>query len=244
MVESAGGKSSGIDAVFPAPPSPRCTKGPYLPDAHAYDRAGLGIRAEIGHRIVDVFGRPDRSLEPGVFAIAPVEAADELQPALFAIGNRVERLLHLRREPDIDVVGEVAAQQLGHREGGEARDQRLALTEHVLAPLDSGDDRGVRGRPADALGLELLDERRFREAWRRQRVVALRVDAEQLQAAIRDAGAVHAIALPRRRQERFLVLELRERIVAAFDVGAAEPGKLDRLPARGEHGRARRGRRP
>ena len=100
----------------------------------------------------------------------------------------------------------------------------------------------VGGRPADALRLELLDEGRLREAWRRQRVVALRVDAEQLQAAIRDAGAVHAIALPRRRQERFLVFELRERIVAAFDVGAAEPGKLDRLPARGEHGRSRRGR--
>ena len=36
------------------------------------------------------------------------------------------------------------------------------------------------------------------------------------------------------RQDRFLLLELRRRIVAAFDVRAAEAGELDRLAARGE----------
>ena len=37
------------------------------------------------------------------------------------------------------------------------------------------------------------------------------------------------------RQDRFLLLELRGRIVAAFDVGAAEAGELDRLAAGGQH---------
>ena len=60
----------------------------------------------------------------------------------------------------------------------------------------------------------------------------LRVHAEQLQALLGDAGRVHAIALARRRQQGLLVLELREWIVTALDVRAAEPGKFDRLPAR------------
>ena len=33
------------------------------------------------------------------------------------------------------------------------------------------------------------------------------------------------------RQDRLLLFELRRRIVAAFDVGAAEAGELDRLAA-------------
>src|SRR5688572_112412 len=41
-----------------------------------------------------------------------------------------------------------------------------------------------------------------------------------------------AIAHLRLRQDRFLFLELRRRIVAAFDVGAAEAGEFDRLAAR------------
>jgi hypothetical protein len=39
------------------------------------------------------------------------------------------------------------------------------------------------------------------------------------------------------RQDRFLLFELGGRIVAAFDVGAAEAGELDRLAARGETAR-------
>ena len=82
----------------------------------------------------------------------------------------------------------------------------------------------------------------FREAGRRQRLVPLRLHAEQLQAVRLAVRAVHAIAFARRREQRFLILELGQRIVAALDVRAAEPGELDRLSARGEHGWSRLGR--
>ena len=47
----------------------------------------------------------------------------------------------------------------------------------------------------------------------------------------RRAVAVNPIADAALRQDRFLLLELRRGIVAAFDVGATEAGKLDRLAA-------------
>ena len=91
----------------------------------------------------------------------------------------------------------------------------------------------VDGRPMPS-PLELLDERCFGESRRRRGLVALGLGAEQRMigvAADRDAITIADLAL---RQDRFLLFEFGRRIVAAFDVGAAEAGELDRLAARGE----------
>src|SRR5581483_12451099 len=109
---------------------------------------------------------------------------------------------------------------------------RLALAEDVAAPLDRADRGGIGRRPADAELLELLDQRRFREARRRRGLVALRIErhGEEPRAGL----AHHALADAHLRQHRLLLIELGVRIVAALDVGAAEAGELDRLPRRGE----------
>ena len=105
-------------------------------DADANRLSRLRIDADLDRRVVDVAGPVDDLLEAHVLAVAAVEALDELEPALLAVGDLVEHFLHLRGEARIDVVGEVAPQQLGHGERREARHQRLALAEHVAAALD------------------------------------------------------------------------------------------------------------
>src|SRR5262245_50076580 len=61
----------------------------------------------------------------------------------------------------------------------------------------------------------------------------LRVDAEERNRVFGCARCgVNLIANLALREDRLLLLQLRGWIVAALDVGAAEPGKLDRLAAR------------
>jgi hypothetical protein len=128
----------------------------------------------------------------------------------------------------------MVAQQLGHREGGKARDERFALTEYITAANDRRDGRRVGRRAADAKPFELLDERCFRKPRGRAGFVALRIGLDQ-----RDGGVavpMNAIADLGLRQNRFLFLELRRRIVAALDVRTAESGELDRFAARRQDG--------
>ena len=119
--------------------------------------------------------------------------------------------------------------------------QRLALAEHVAAAQDRLDDRGVGRRPADALVLEALHERGVGVARRRRGLVPLRVEPRERRAG----GPLGAdrLAARQRRQDRLLIVERRRRIVAALDVGAEEPGELDRLARGGEHPVALAGRR-
>ena len=173
-----------------------------------------------------------------MLAVAAIEAADELEPALLAIGDRVERLLHLRGEPDVDVVARnarAAARVTANavKLGTSALPWRNTYSRRSIVAMI---DAYVDGRPMP-VRLQLLDQRGFGEARRRQRLVPLRARRRAAAAPLGHAGTVHAIALARRRQHRLLILELRERIVAALDVRAAEPGELDRLAARREHGR-------
>ena len=49
-----------------------------------------------------------------MLAVAAVELADEIEPVLFAVGDLVEDLFHLRGKPDIDIIAKVIAQQPGH----------------------------------------------------------------------------------------------------------------------------------
>ena len=164
--------------------------------------------------------------------VAVVELAEEFDPLALAAGDLIEVLFHLRREVRLDEVAEVLAQQLRHRERDEARHQRFALTEHVAAPNDCCDRRRKRRRTSDAEPLQLFDQRCFREARRRCGLVLLRlrVDEDDRGALTRDLIADLAL-----RQDGLLLLELRRRIVAAFDIRAAETRELDRLAARRQH---------
>src|SRR6185436_257842 len=110
----------------------------------------------------------------------------------------------------------------------------LSLTEHVAATHDGRNRRRERRWPADTETFQLLDERRFGEARRRRRLVPLRLHVAECDR--RRAVAVNTVADLRLREDRFLLLELGDRIVAAFHIRAAEAGELDRLATRGEHG--------
>ncbi len=166
-----------------------------------------------------------------MLAVAAVERGDEVEPVLLAVGDLVEDLFHLGGEADVDVVGEVLAQQAGHRKRGEARHQRLALPRDVAAALDGGHGRRVGGRPADAFFLQPLHQRRFGVAGRRRGVVALGGERREIQGLVEPVGRVHLVAHGELRQQRLLLAELGRRIVAALDIGAQVAGELDRLAA-------------
>src|SRR5687767_870872 len=161
---------------------------------------------------------------------AEVELLQELVRLALAARDLVKVLFHLRGEVGLDEVAEVVAQQLRHRERREAGHQRFALADDVAAADNRRNRRRVRRRSADPQALELLDERGFRESRRRRRFVLLRLDTEQPNRVVwRAFGGVNLIADLALGQDGFLLFELRSRIVAAFDIGSAESGKLDGL---------------
>src|SRR5688572_10547355 len=219
------------------------------PDAHADGFLALRIDAEIEQRVVGLLrALLRRRQQPAVLLRAEIELPQELDPFALTARDLVEVLFHFGGEVCFDEVAEVVAQQLRHRERREARDERLALAEDISAADDRRDRRRVGGRPADAEPLQLLDERRFREACRRRRLVALRLDAEERDRIVGTgtlervpdviggiSGRVNLIANLALRQDRLLLLELRRGIIAAFDVGTAETCKLDRLAAGRQH---------
>jgi hypothetical protein len=53
---------------------------------------------------------------------------------------------------------EMLDEQVGDGKGRERRHQRLSLSHHVTAIHDGADDAGVRGRSADAVLFQRLDE--------------------------------------------------------------------------------------
>ena len=72
-----------------------------------------------------------------------VEVLKKLDPLALAARDRVEVFFHLGREVAFDEVAEVLAQQLRHRERGEAGHERFPLPEDVSAPNDGRDRRRV-----------------------------------------------------------------------------------------------------
>jgi len=77
-----------------------------------------------------------------------------------ATRSRLE--LHPGGEAEVDDVREVLGQEINDREAHVLGNERALLAPYVV-PIDERRDRGrVRGRPADAVLLERLDERRFR----------------------------------------------------------------------------------
>ena len=111
----------------------------------------------------------------------PVELVEHLDLAEVALGDVVEFLLHVRGEGDVDHVGEVLDQLVGDDLADVGGREPLVLQRDVLTTLDRVDDRGVRGRTADAQLLQRLDERRLGEPRRRLGEVLLGQDLEHAQ---------------------------------------------------------------
>ena len=97
----------------------------------------------------------------------PVELAQQRHPRALAAGDLVEVLLHPGRELEVDVVAEVLHEQVGDDLADRLGVQAALLDAHVAAIDDRRDRRRVRRRPADAVLLERLDQRRLGEARRR-----------------------------------------------------------------------------
>ena len=117
------------------------------------------------------------------------------------------------------------AQQPRHRKGGEAGHERLTLAENVAATLDRANRRGVRRWPADTESLELLDQRCLGVSGRRGGFMTLGFEIEQMQP--RPGVARDDVADGQFWQRTFLLAELGDWIIAAFNVGTPESGELD-----------------
>ena len=161
-----------------------------------------------------------------------VEGAQQRHPRALAAGDLVELLLHPRGELDVDVVAEMLDEEVGHDLGDGLRVEPALLDADVAAVGDRRDRRRVRRRPADAVLLERLDQRRLGEARRRLGEVLGRRDV----ADVGDARPRSAPAAGRR-----LLVVVGGRVVAALGVDDARSRRTaPSSPTRA----ARSGRRP
>ncbi len=140
-----------------------------------------------------------------VLAIATAEKTiqkfDEID---FTPGDAVQILLHARRELDIHVAIEMAAQQVGHGNADIRRQQGPALLDHIFPGLNGADHRGVGGGTANAFLLQLLDEGRLGKTRRRLRFVPQGLDILDLGRGI-PAGTAEALTGLQIRQDGVLV---------------------------------------
>ena len=90
-----------------------------------------------------------------------VESADYLTPVAFAFGDEVELLLHFGGEFDVQDLGEIFFEHLGHQGPDLGGTKTTLVLLHVIPLLDDVDYRRVGGRPSDAVLLERPDEARL-----------------------------------------------------------------------------------
>jgi len=149
-------------------------------------------------------------------AIIAQEERLEIGPSLgMALGDIVQRLLHLGGELHIDQIGEMALHQVIHCKRHESRRELVAGPGGIAAILDRADDRGVGAGAADPLAFQRLDERGIGVARRGLGVV---LDRLQLDTIDPFAGL-------ELREDRLLVVQGGGRIVGGFDVRAEEAGE-------------------
>ncbi len=127
-------------------------------------------------------------------------------PFLFAAADSVEFIFKFRGEIVIDILGEVAGQELGHCAADIGRAEAAAVERHILAPEQGLDDAGVGRRPADAIFLQSLDQTGFGITRRRLGEMLVGEDISQR----------HGFADLHRRQLARLVVVLGILLVAAF----------------------------
>ena len=126
------------------------------------------------------------------------EAGDGAAPAGVARSDLVERLLHASGEREVDDLGEVPQEErdddLAQRRGEEAS----RVLRHVRTLLERRDDRGVGGRPPDAVLLERLDERALAVARGWGRLVRVGDDRGEVQhLTLVEVGQTVAVLLDR-----------------------------------------------
>ncbi len=156
--------------------------------------------------------------------LTEVEVAEVALARATAGGDVVEDRLHAGGELRVDEAPELVLEQVVGRERGERRDQLLALLAHVAAVLDGVDDARVGAGPADAFGLEELDQRGVGEAGGR---LGLVTDGLHVVAAQR-------VAFGELGERLVTVVERGVGIVGAFDVRPEEPGEEHGAAARAE----------
>ena len=149
-----------------------------------------------------------------------VERLQERDPGALAARDLVELLLHPGGEGEVHVVAEMLDQQVGHDPGDRLRVQTTLLDPDVAAIDDRRDRRRVGRRPADAVLLERLDQRRLGEARRRLGEVLGR----------RDLADIGAVALGERREAPRDLLVVGVGVVATLGVHPGEP--LEQRPGR------------
>ena len=91
-----------------------------------------------------------------VLVEALVELAHGLAPVELAVFDLVELLFHPRRVLHVEDVVEALEQQIGHHHAEFGGREVAAFLLHVLALLNGGEDGGVGGRTAHAVGFQLF----------------------------------------------------------------------------------------
>ena len=110
-----------------------------------------------------------------------VELVEHLDHVFLGRGDVVELVLHVRGELQVEDLGELLDQEVGHDHAQVGREEPPLLLLDVAAVLDRLDDRGVGAGPADVLLLEGLDQRGLAVAGRRLGEVLGRVEAVQVE---------------------------------------------------------------
>src|SRR3954453_15183467 len=178
---------------------------------------GRAERAQLVEVLLVALERVLRLLERALER--PVELVEHLNLPELALGDVVELLLHEAGEVDVDDVGEVLDQLVGHDVADVLRLEPAVLQAHVPTVLDRRDDRRVDRRAADALLLKLLHERGLGVARRRLGEVLLGQDLEDPERPLR--GELGEIGFG-------VLVDLL--VVAALAVELEEPVEHERLP--------------
>lgn len=96
-----------------------------------------------------------------------VEIRHHVGPGNLAFLDLVELLLHSGRETDVEKLRKPLDEEVIHAEAEFGRNELALFAVHVVAILNRAQDRRVGRRAADAVFLELLDQRGFAVSRRR-----------------------------------------------------------------------------
>ncbi len=137
-------------------------------------------------------------------------------PFLLTAGHGIQLVFELGGEVVVHVLGEVVGEKLVHHPAHVRGIEALLLQLHVFAVLESGDDAGIGGGPADAMLFQGFYQAGLAVAWRRLGKVLFGTDGQQ----------VHLLAFLEEGQH-LLVAVLGLLVVLAFLVHGHEAGVDD-----------------
>ena len=152
-----------------------------------------------------------------------VERAQDGRPSPIALGDVVQLLFHVRREPYVHDFGEQVDQDVGHHHPDVLREQAAVLHASVAAVEQRGDRGCVRRGSSDPVLFQRFHQARLGEARRRLREVLLGQQLEQAERLL-DGQA---------RQRRLGVLV--GGVVAALEIHTPESVEDHRLAGGPQH---------